>query len=268
MASIWRRGAATSRFQPTPAVPAAIQHLHVLSTISIALTRPAGPQHHPRLTLAARTAGVRCRHGRRRGACTSDCFLRHRPRCLRGIHLLIRPSHPGAPLGVVGACDFPVRDGGNRGTLWCRRARDSSPLTESTLLSQPLHVYGLSASCLWCGCVEADDKYGRSLLASNMYVLTPSRKGVFARLPAYLEASRAPAVYDRRIDSPQTAVMQTRNASDMDAVRKLGAASATSVRRKTLCDITNLRRPLVAAGRVEVRGRRGWDRVVGQGKIC
>ncbi|XP_045087847.1 uncharacterized protein [Aegilops tauschii subsp. strangulata] len=161
-----------------------------------------------------------------------------------------------------------TKDGGNRGTLWCRRARDSSPLTESTLLSQPLHVYGLSASCLWCGCVEADDKYGRSLLASNMYVLTPSRKGVFARLPAYLEASRAPAVYDRRIDSPQTAVMQTRNASDMDAVRKLGAASATSVRRKTLCDITNLRRPLVAAGRVEVRGRRGWDRVVGQGKIC
>ncbi|XP_040245364.1 uncharacterized protein [Aegilops tauschii subsp. strangulata] len=74
-----------------------------------------------------------------------------------------------------------TKDGGNRGTLWCRRARDSSPLTESTLLSQPLHVYGLSASCLWCGCVEADDKYGRSLLASNMYVLTPSRKGVFAR---------------------------------------------------------------------------------------
>ena len=62
----------------------------------------------------------------------------------------------------------------------------------------------------------------------------------------YLEASRASAVYDRRIDSPQMAVMQTRNASDMDALRKLGSASATSVRRKTLCDITNLRRPLAA----------------------
>uniref|UniRef100_M8C0W0 Uncharacterized protein n=1 Tax=Aegilops tauschii TaxID=37682 RepID=M8C0W0_AEGTA len=48
------------------------------------------------------------------------------------------------------------------------------------------------------------------------------------------------------------AVMQTRNASDMDALRKLGSASATSVRRKTLCDITNRRRPLAAAGRVEM----------------
>ncbi|XP_037435710.1 uncharacterized protein LOC119302761 isoform X2 [Triticum dicoccoides] len=39
--------------------------------------------------------------------------------------------------------------------------------TESTVLSQPqLRVYGLSASCLWCGCVEASDKYSHSLLTS------------------------------------------------------------------------------------------------------
>lgn len=67
------------------------------------------------------------------------------------------------------------------------------------------------------------------------------------RLPAYLEALRAPDVFDRPIDSPQTAVAQTRNTSAMAAMRKLGAASAASVRRKTLCDTTNMRRPLAAA---------------------
>ncbi|KAI5016299.1 hypothetical protein ZWY2020_006150 [Hordeum vulgare] len=45
----------------------------------------------------------------------------------------------------------------------------------------------------------------------------------------------------------QAAVAQTMNAAAMAAMRKRGAASATSARRKTLCDITNLRQPLAAA---------------------
>ncbi|KAE8770800.1 Shugoshin-1 [Hordeum vulgare] len=45
----------------------------------------------------------------------------------------------------------------------------------------------------------------------------------------------------------QAAVAQTMNAAAMAAMRKRGAASAISARRKTLCDITNLRQPLAAA---------------------
>ena len=48
----------------------------------------------------------------------------------------------------------------------------------------------------------------------------------------------------------QAAVAQTRNAATMAAMRKLGA---TSARRKTLCDITNLRRPLAAAAADELQ---------------
>ncbi|XP_037437478.1 shugoshin-1-like [Triticum dicoccoides] len=67
----------------------------------------------------------------------------------------------------------------------------------------------------------------------------------------------------------QAAVAQTRNAATMAAMRKLGAAGATSARRKTLCDITNLRRPLAAAAADELQqdGSRCTDGVDGIARL-